>query len=149
MLAALLREALADQAPGVEVESAGLCAYELGRVGMVADPAIVELCAEHGLDLREHRARALSREQCASADLVIVMEPWQREVLRTAFPENDEGKVVTLDDLATGDSASGVADTARLPREALEETLSRMRAMVGRALAPILRRLDGMPATPA
>lgn len=149
MLAALLREALAEQAPGVEIESAGLSTYELGRVGLGADPSIVELCARHGLDLGGHRARPLSRELCEAADLVIVMEPWQREVLSTAFPEEDAAKLVTLSELAGSDPEGRVPDTARLTRKALEETLARMRTMIERSLPEILRRLDRMPAPPA
>ena len=148
MLAALLREALAELAPGVEIESAGLSAYELGRVGLGADPPIVELAARHGLDLSGHRVRPLSRELCEAADLVIVMEPWQREVLCTAFSEEAD-KLVTLNELAGWDAAGRIADTARLPREALEETLGRMRTMIERSLVEILRRLDHAPAPSA
>jgi protein-tyrosine-phosphatase len=144
MVAALLRAAFADLegGGGVDVASAGLCAYEIGKVGLGADDPVVELLAAEGIDISTHRVRALDPEMYREADLVIAMEPWQRKVLQTAF--RDE-KCVTLHDLARGDADGTVADTANLGSAALRDAYVEMRDAVEGAAELILRR-SGMRA---
>jgi protein-tyrosine-phosphatase len=56
---------------------------------------------EHGLDLGTHRARQLSREAVASADLILVMGPHHRE--RVLALGGDE-RTALLTDFAAGSS---------------------------------------------
>ena len=139
MAAALLRAALArlDGAELIEVASAGLCAYEIGRVGLGADQPVVELLAAEGIDISSHRVRALDPDVYREADLVIVMEPWQRKVLQTAF--GDE-KSVTLHELASGDADGTVADTANMRPTALRDAYVEIRDRVESAAKLILDR---------
>ena len=137
MVAALLRQALGQAVDGrrVEVASAGLCAYEIGKVGLGGDPAVVELLAAEGIDISAHRVTALNPNMYGETDLVIAMEPWQRTVLRTSY--RDE-KCVTLHELTAGDSDAKVADTALMAPTALRETFLELRHSVARAAAVIL-----------
>ncbi|MGO4306591.1 MULTISPECIES: low molecular weight protein-tyrosine-phosphatase [unclassified Cupriavidus] len=78
MAADLLKRAL----PECNVVSAGL----EPPVGATADPRAVRLLATEGGDLAAHRARAIDAALVAGADLVLVMDDEQREVLEDMFP---------------------------------------------------------------
>lgn len=67
---ALLRKKLAERGvDGVQVGSAGTGAWE----GAPASEGAYLVALEHGLDLSAHRARLLTRELVATADLVLTM----------------------------------------------------------------------------
>lgn len=67
---ALLRRKLLDSGvDGVTVSSAGTGAWE----GAPASEGAYLVALEHGLDLSGHRARLLSRELAAAADMVLTM----------------------------------------------------------------------------
>ena len=67
---ALLRTKLAERGVGgVEVGSAGTGAWD----GAPASEGAYLVALEHGLDLSAHRARLLTRELVATADLVLTM----------------------------------------------------------------------------
>lgn len=73
MAEGLLRSRFEKRGRG-EVSSAGIAAL----VGRPADPFAVELLAERGIDISTHRARQLTPELLAGADLVLVMDEAQR-----------------------------------------------------------------------
>lgn len=67
---ALLRKKLAERGvDGVQVGSAGTGAWD----GAPASEGAYLVALEHGLDLSAHRARLLTRELVATADLVLTM----------------------------------------------------------------------------
>ncbi|HEX9074262.1 MAG TPA: low molecular weight protein arginine phosphatase [Anaerolineae bacterium] len=55
--------------------------------GQPASGFAINMMAERGLDLRTHRARTLTRQDLATADLVIVMTRGHRDALGAEFPE--------------------------------------------------------------
>ncbi|RMG49044.1 MAG: low molecular weight protein arginine phosphatase [Acidobacteria bacterium] len=63
--------------------------------GRPADPVVVELARERGLDLSRHRSRALTRDMLDQADEIVVMTRIQRAFLREHYPDV-MGKVVLL-----------------------------------------------------
>jgi protein-tyrosine phosphatase len=69
LLRAAFAERMGDDAP--EVASAGT----MGWTGSGADPNSVEAAAERGVDISGHRAREVSDEDVARADLVVAMAP--------------------------------------------------------------------------
>lgn len=81
MAEALLRERL--KGSGHEVRSAGTAAL----LGHPADPMAIEVAARAGLDIREHRARQLSRAMLSSADLVLAMDRSHVAWVTERFPE--------------------------------------------------------------
>jgi protein-tyrosine phosphatase len=121
MAEALLRDRFAARGRGT-VASAGLAAL----VGRPADPLALELLAARGLDLSAHRARQLTPEMVAEADLVIVMEAAHQQELER-LSRAARGRVHRLGRFGGFD----VEDPYRAPREAFE-----------RALAQIERGLD-------
>ncbi len=67
---ALLRTKLAERGvDGVEVSSAGTGAWD----GAPASEGAYLVALEHGLDLSAHRARLLSKEVAAGADVILTM----------------------------------------------------------------------------
>jgi len=84
---------------------------ELADAGMEADsagtdPAFDKATAEaieamrgYGLDLSAHRSKPVSESLIEWADLILVMEPWQRMHVTSLFPAAD-GKTRLLTDYA-------------------------------------------------
>jgi protein-tyrosine-phosphatase len=69
MAEALLRRAFADAGAAHEVSSAGTAPWE----GSPASEGSYLVALEHGLDLSAHRARRITAELVADADLVLTM----------------------------------------------------------------------------
>lgn len=65
-----------------KVTSAGLAA----RVGEPAEANAVELLSRRGVDLSTHRARQLAAADLLAADLVLVMERWQKAEIERLCP---------------------------------------------------------------
>jgi protein-tyrosine phosphatase len=82
MAEALWRVAAARLRRTLPVFSAGLDALP----GRPADPACVELLAERGIDLTEHRAKRFSPEDASRHELVLVMEPEHHRRIMAAAP---------------------------------------------------------------
>ncbi len=114
MAEALLRARFAARGRG-SVSSAGLSAL----VGRPAEPLAVELLAERGIDLSAHRARQLTPDMVAAAELVVVMEAAQQHELERLAPAA-RGRVHRLGRFGGFD----VPDPFRLPRRAFEGALA-------------------------
>ena len=112
MAEALLGKALAPS--GIAVRSAGLAAL----VDYPADDTAVELMAERGIDITGHRARQLTPELMAEADLVLVMEKAHKRAIEQNEPAA-RGKIFRFCEWRDED----VPDPYRQPREAFEESL--------------------------
>jgi len=112
MAEVLLRDLLKKEK--VTVASAGLMAL----VGHPADPMIIDLLAERGLDATDHRARQLTTEIAQSAELILVMENWQQRELEQKMPQV-KGRVFRLGHWRNFD----IIDPYRKGRESFEEAL--------------------------
>ena len=87
-----MAEALARQRwPLLEISSAGLAA----RPGSPASPNAVQVSADRGLDLTEHRSRLLTEEMICRAQRVYTMTERHRDSLQTTLPEWED-KITTL-----------------------------------------------------
>ena len=73
------------------VSSAGLGAL----AGHEADPAARQLMAQKKLDISAHRARQLTDNMIRKADLILVMETWQKTAIETRTP-GARGKIFRL-----------------------------------------------------
>jgi len=93
---AMLRTAL----PGKTVRSAGLGAL----IGKPADPLSIQLMAEQGIDITEHRAQQISPALVAQADLILVMDLEQKRHVETQYM-GARGKVFRLGEAAKADIA--------------------------------------------
>jgi protein-tyrosine phosphatase len=113
MAEALLRAAIGAEGNNV-VESAGLGAL----VDRPAEPHAIELMDERGLDIREHRARQLTPEMVAAADLVLVMDRSQKRAIEANEP-TARGKIYRLGEWQDLD----IPDPYRASKETFEESL--------------------------
>ena len=93
----LLQHALSRAGIGtVQVASAGIFAVE----GMAATPETQRLLQAVGVDASGHRARPVTDDLVEAADLILVMEEFQRDELLRRFPDIG-GKVHLLKSYAT------------------------------------------------
>lgn len=102
---------LARELPGHQVLSAGLNAL----VGYPADPAVIQIAKEQGLDLTTHRAQQVTSVMCKHAELILVMEQMHKTQLEQLYPQV-RGKVFRLGLFGEFD----IADPYRQPREAFD-----------------------------
>lgn len=66
-----------------------LVVSSMGIQGLQNSPAsilAVQICAEHGIDISAHRSRALNFNELDAADLILCMEPVQKEFIDNCFP---------------------------------------------------------------
>jgi protein-tyrosine phosphatase len=131
MAEGLLRARFAAMGRG-QVESAGIAAL----VDQPADPLAVELLAARGIDISGHRARQLTPELLASADVVFVMEEGQRHHVERLSAAS-RGRVHRLGRAGGFD----VPDPYRGPRAAFEEALR----LIERGLDDMQRVFWGKP----
>jgi protein-tyrosine phosphatase len=131
MAEGLLRARFARLGRG-SVESAGIAAL----VGRPAEPHAVELLARRGIDISAHRARQLTPEQLAAADVVLVMEDAQRHHLER-LSSAARGRVHRIGRHGGYD----VPDPYRGPPEAFEAALG----LIERGLDDMERVFWGRP----
>lgn len=135
LAAALLARAL----PGLPVWSAGL----LAPVGRPADTLAITVAREAGLDLAAHRARQFAPWMAQAAELVLVMEPDQRQYLEQRLPQT-RGRVALLSQYADG---APVRDPHGQSRPAFDVAFAHIERSV-QAWAPFLRDLAVAPRLP-
>jgi len=97
LVAALVQQRLAAAglAAAVEVVSAGIFAID----GAPADPTVVTVLRERGIDITRHRARTVTIADLNTADLILVMEEAQRQSIFYRAPQLLY-KVVLLSELS-------------------------------------------------
>ncbi len=139
-LAVAAWRALPD-APALDVSSAGLHAHS----GAPMSAPALRIAREWGVDLSEHRARALNVSLRRECDVIAVMTPDQREVLR--HDDNVTGRVVLLGEydfaplaplfLNTQSNSGEIYDPFGGSREAYQSCASQIQ----RAVAALAREL--------
>jgi protein-tyrosine-phosphatase len=117
--------------PGVEVGSAGIFAVE----GMSPTPETCRVLQAVGVDCSGHRAHTLTIDQVQAADLILVMEEFQREEVMRRFPSARD-KVHLLKSYALEgqplEGYSGIPDPIGKPMEVYEVCFAEIREAVGR-----------------
>lgn len=127
----LAADGLADQ---VQVASAGV----YGLDGSPASQPGVEVLAERGIDISDHRAHTTNEREIAESDLVLVMEEGHRRTLFYNYPHL-LGKVFLLSEMS-GDYRD-IKDPYRQPKEAYQRTADELTALIDDGYPMILRRL--------
>lgn len=103
-----IAEALLKQEfPEKKIWSAGLGAL----IGNCADPLSVEVAAAHGVDMSDHRAQQLVSWMCQAADLILVMEQFQKSEVEERYPWV-RGKVFRLGEIGKFDIADPYRQSA-------------------------------------
>jgi len=127
MAEGIARDIVARRYPGaqslVRVSSAGVGAQD----GNPPTPEAVEAMAERGIDISSHRARKVTAEILAAADLVLAME--QRQGVRLRDMGTAGGPVQVL--MKLGEAARGVESlqAGRGAEKSVRERLERLRLL--------------------
>jgi protein-tyrosine-phosphatase len=138
MAAGLIRDRLrwAGLSDQVHVSSAGVFALE----GAPASADGVDVLAERGVDISDHRARQLDDQMLDQADLVLVMEERHRQAIFARAPQHLH-KVMLFSELA-GEHAD-IADPYRQGRPAYERTLETLDIILDAGWRQLMTRLLG------
>ena len=113
MAEVILRNRLKEEE--IDVASAGLMAL----VGHPAAPLVIKLLDERGLDATIHQARQITIEIAQAAELILVMEQWQKQDLERNIPQI-KGRVFRLGHWQNLD----IVDPYRHGREVFEQSLT-------------------------
>ncbi len=139
MAAALLHARLRNEQPDWQdwrVDSAGTW----GLDGEMAAKNSRQVMAERGLDITYHRARTVTEAMLKEYDLILTMEPGQKEALQIEFPSVEE-RIFLLDEMGGGAAAvddpyggplAGYRKTAETIDQMLERGMPRILALAGR-----------------
>lgn len=136
MAMGLLRTRLAKDGLGDEVSVSSAGVY--GLDGSAASQPSVDVLAERGIDIGQHRAHTVDKKEIAEADLVLVMEEAQRRTLFYSYPEQLH-KIFLLSEMS-GDYRD-VKDPYRRPREEYERCAKELTALIDDGYPTILKRL--------
>jgi len=89
----------------VRILSAGVQA----RSGSSADQVVKHVARRHGFSLSDHRSDPFTRKTVSKADVILVMEQWQKAALIKRFPEAEE-KTFRLTEYLRDDDPSEIRD---------------------------------------
>ncbi len=134
MAAALLRARLQKERPDWKewrVDSAGTWALE----GDMAARNSRQVMTERGLDITDHRARTVTEAMLREYDLILTMEPGQKEALQIEFPSVAE-RVFLLSEMGGG--ASAVDDPYGGPIEGYKKAAETIDQMLERGMPRII-----------
>ncbi len=126
---------------GVRVSSAGIAAHE----GDSATPEAVRALSERGVDISGHRARQVTAEMIAEADLVLTMTAAHKDAV-VKLSSGAAGKVFTIREFARGAAENPEAGVGAVDRRAetvkarLEEKRRHFLAANGIRLEELRRR---------
>jgi protein-tyrosine-phosphatase len=140
MAEGILRKVVAEHsAADVHIES--LSAGTMGMVGMPASEWAVDVCAEYGIDISQHRSRAATRKLLHNVDLVLALAadhyayceelnvPPERLYLLREFPGKREPN-----------QRLSIADPIGRPREMYQEVFFQIDEALRQGLPEIFER---------
>ena len=136
MAEGLLRQQLSQQSghPRARVHSAGTH----GLDGEPAAPYAIQAAAEMGADITAHRARSLDREMVLGADLILVMEPFHREIIARALAVGEQEKIRFLAHFEGTTEGDVIEDPYHQPLSAYRECIDR----IARCVEGVIRDLS-------
>jgi len=123
MAEGLLRHMLAgERLTDIQVRSAGTH----GLDGEPAAAFAIEASAQIGVDIADHRARSLDREMVSGAGLILVMEPFQQEIVARALPASNRHQLRLLADFETPRQSDTIDDPYRQSLKVYQTCLKRI-----------------------
>jgi protein-tyrosine-phosphatase len=100
-----------------------------------AASASITLMAGRGIDISSHRAREVTAELLADADLILCMEAGHAEALRVEFPEAAD-RTYLLSEMAGGDD--NVEDPYGGPHEGYVKMIDELSSLIDAGLPRII-----------
>lgn len=120
----LLRKLLADvNKTDITVSSAGISPTH----GVYFPEEARQALASEGVGSVRHTSREVTSEMMRQADLVLVMEPYHRDVLRRRFPGFHDRIHVLKEHAGTSNGNPGISDPFGQPLSVYKETLEEIR----------------------
>lgn len=127
----------------IRIDSAGFASS-----GRAPPPEAIRVAATHGVGLSAHRSKALTCEVVTGADLLVVMDPVQRRLIRERFADGDR-EIMILGDLdPLHIDGRVISDPMDQPEEAFEQTYARIARCVRELARAIGGRLPAVPTAP-
>lgn len=140
--AAALKKALRlPAASAVRIESAGFLAP-----GRYSPEEAIRAAGSHGVDLKRHRSRSITRESVVHASLVVTMDTRQRSMIRDRFGKRARDVIVLGDLDPVSIRTRAVADPIEGVQEIFEQCYDRIDRCIealADALAHTVHRADG------
>ena len=93
------------------------------NVGLGADSGVRRAAARRGVDLRAHRARQVSREDCLRADYVVAMDAGNLRALQALWPPAAQSRLYLLMDFAVQPRVREIPDPYGGSEEDFERVL--------------------------
>ena len=115
----------------VAARSAGVHALD----GHGAAPEAIQVMRAYGIDLAPHVARSLDPAMVRSSGMILVMEPFQEEIVRWVLPAGEAGKVRLLGEFGPVDRAAVIEDPYGGPLPAYRQAAARIRECVAGLVA--------------
>jgi protein-tyrosine phosphatase len=141
LAAAAFRRAMGDRADRVEVASAGTAASD----GSPASEGAARAAARAGLDLAAHRSRRLDRDVLAGVDLVLLMDPRDRALVRALDAEAAAQTYGLADFGRATPSGEAIPDPFGASPEAYEECLRRIEEHLARVVPFVRAAVESPP----
>jgi protein-tyrosine-phosphatase len=108
--------------------------------GRRASSNAIAVCAENGVDIAGHRSRPLTVDELKKADFVFVMETFQREYVRTLFPQAGE-KIFLLAAWPGKENGGGIPDPVGGSADDYRKTYRLIAGHIDRIIPFLLVRL--------
>jgi protein-tyrosine phosphatase len=136
MAEGMLRQRLSQQHRRMQVR-----VHSAGTHGLDGEPAAafaVQAAQELGVDITAHRARSLDREMVRGADLILVMEPFHRELIGRALTPGEQKKLRLLAHFDVSADSDTIEDPYHQPLEAYRDCARR----IARCVAGVVQELN-------
>lgn len=134
----LMRRMACQQGIEVEVKSAGIWAIQ----GEPPTEETIAVLQELGIDAKSHRSKPLDWDLLNWAELILVMEDWQKRQILAKAPEVN-GKVFTLPEFV-GEEGE-VSDPYGTARHAYRQVRDQIQILVEKALRKIASMKSDSP----
>jgi low molecular weight protein-tyrosine phosphatase len=111
--------------------------HSAGTHGLDDQPAAsfaIQAAAEMGVDIAGHRARSLDPEMVSQADLILVMEPFHREIVARVVRPEEGDRLRLLADFETPRQSDTIDDPYNHSLKVYRACLNRIRDCLGGVL---------------
>ncbi len=132
MAAALLEQAARERHLPIEVSSAGVSPVD----GMRPSRETRDLLLREGIDVSEHRAARLTEEMIQQADLILVMERFQKSWVIDREP-SALSRVFLMTEYGQGGEAREIPDPIGKPLEVYEVCFTTIKEAVDRVVKAV------------
>lgn len=128
---ALLNDITKDEKKELDINvySRGLSAVDGSKASIEA----IKIMKEYGIDLSNHRAKSVTREDVEKADLILTMTNEHKVILLNIY-ENTKNKIYTLKEFAYGDKDLNIEDPFGQSQEVYRNNADEIKGAIEKVL---------------